>query len=271
MSDLAWFADRHEETLRLVADRYGKRNLPHALAESFRIGATDGAVLHVPAAGGSVDLDDVELCWRFMRKGHKASTNFVLGWQTGRILCPVPPERRAWHAGGAGNDRIGIDICSPGPVAEVDGRWYRAGTEKRPGLNGGWIHWSGKWHRQAACAGPDGAAITGADVVRWPSKPYPFRQQCWHMITPHQIAALIDLLRRLDAVWPMDTARIVRHSDLSQNRSDPGPCVPLGAIRRAVHGDNAVLSALQMCIDAWPASSAAWSNLLVESWESDRE
>ena len=271
MSDLAWFADRHDETKRLVAERYAKRNLPRVLPEHFRQSPPDGAVLHVPASGGGVDLDDVELCWRFMRSGHKTSTNFVIGWPTGRTLCPVPPERRAWHAGDAGNGRIGIDLCSPGPIVEIGSQWYRQGTEKRAGVRGAWIHWLGKWHMQAPCSGPDGAPITGADAIRWPSKPYPFRQQCWHIITPHQIQALVQLIRRLDAVWPMDPARIVRHSDLSKGRSDPGPCVPLGAVRRALRGDTAVDAALSMAVDAWPASGDAWRDVLVKSWETDRE
>lgn len=142
--------------------------------------------------------------WLSGQRG-KSSTHLVI-LRDGTVLQAAPLEARTWHAGKASwdgsarvNERsVGIDVECVGPV-----RMTGAGLRD---------YYGGRY------LGP--APVDGHEPV-----------------TPAQLAALLDLARRIVAVVPTlaDPSRWVGHCDVSPGRkSDPGPAFPWVALRAEI-------------------------------------
>jgi len=215
-------------------------------------GQPRGAVLHVPALHGRVALDTLDTVRRFMVRGpgQQKSTHLVLGWPDGQILVPVHPRDRAWHAGRANDRGLGIDVVSPGPLV--------------PGADGSWRRWDG---RGAAIVRPDGSPLVEEDVLDFGDDPAcrPWKHRYWHCPTPAQVFGLALALRASRLLHPtLQPDLVVRHADLDPaNRVDPGPGIPLEAVRVWAWGSEDLL-ALRAEVEG--GDSRGWAAFLGRQW-----
>jgi len=215
-------------------------------------GQPRGAVLHVPALHGRVALDSLDTVRRFMVRspGQQKSTHLVIGWPDGRIFVPVHPRDRSWHAGKANQTCLGIDVVSPGPLVPVGDTWRR---------------WDGQG---SAIVRPDGSPLMpGEDILDFGEDPAcrPWKHRYWHQPTPAQIFGLTLALRALRLLHPtMQPELVVRHADLDPaNRVDPGPGVPLEAVRVWAWGNEDLVA---LFTEVAAGDPRGWSGFLLRQW-----
>lgn len=219
-------------------------------------GSPKGAVVHVPALWGKVALDTLDNVRRFMLAGpsHNVSTHLVIGWPDGALFCCVHPKDRAWHAGRANQTSVGFDLVSPGPlVRATDGSWRR---------------WDGNGD---PIVRPDGTPLADDDVLDFgPERAgWPWGYRFWHLPTPEQVLGLALALRLARLLHPtMRPELVVRHADLAPaNRVDPGPGVPLEAVRAWAWSDEDLLA---LAVQLADGDRRGWAAFLLNQWRQPR-
>lgn len=227
---------------------------------SWAPGQPRGVVIHVPALHGRVALDTVDTARRFMiapaRPGEAKSTHLVVGWPDGRLLCPVHPSHPAWHAGDANRSHLGVDLVSPGPLVPTGGTWTREDGTAAP--VGAWRRWDGQG---AEIVRPDGTKLQQEDVLDLGEGNSAWGHRFWHGPTPAQILGLAVALRALRLLYPtIQPELVVRHADLSANRTDPGPGVPLEQLRAWAWGSGDLRQLVA------EAEASGWHDWLRRQW-----
>lgn len=207
-----------------------------------------GAVLHVPAVWGRLALHSVDIARRFMVSSlSPKGTNIVVGWPDGRLLTPIHPKNRSWHAGRVNGTCVGVDVVSPGPLVPVGNDWCR---------------WDGK---NAPIVRPDGSPLQPEDILDLGEGQTAWGLRYWHCPTPEQVFGLALALRALRLYHPTIQAElVVRHADIDRvNRCDPGPGIPLEALRVWMLGDNDLVSLSEkFTCGGWQN----WHAFLLEQW-----
>jgi len=272
---------------------------PHEYA-AWAPGQPTGQTVHVTArAGGRLACDALDAAWGFCRKGVAASTHSSLGGAqhapdadlaalfpelADELLLPIAVDHPSWHTGdpdGRGplpdfNRRnLGVDLASPGPIEYHAGRWYRAGTVARPGhpeeqrFMASRDRASGQWTYSAepALLLPDGTPWPAWAVLDCGALPAgfaaPYGHRHWHLCSPAQILCLALWLRACQLAFSstLDPGRIVRHADLMpRGRCDPGPSVPLEALRAWACSSEDLLQAIGA------AQGYGWARWILEQW-----
>lgn len=184
---------------------------PHHYAAGHpRVKPVDLVVLHYTASPWQEPPAEEARVRRWLSGAtRESSTHFVI-LRTGEVLQGLPLDERAWHVvdrypheGRPINYRsIAIDFANVGFL-----------TRKGEGF----VDYYGSAYRG----------------------PVPFiaaKGRPWEPITPEQVAAARDLLRKLGEAFPALRApgRLIHHSDVQPTRSDPGPAVPRAELEAAL-------------------------------------
>jgi N-acetylmuramoyl-L-alanine amidase len=149
----------------------------------------------------------------FKNSDAQASAHVVVG-KDGTITQMVPFDRIAWHAGisrwedrvGLNAYSIGIELDNPGKLRRRGNRWY-------------------SWFEQDY---DDEFVI---DAVH----KHETESAGWHVFTPKQIDAALDLSLLLMKRY--DLKDILGHEDIARGRkTDPGPAFPMGSFRSRLLG-----------------------------------
>ncbi|NJO82040.1 MAG: N-acetylmuramoyl-L-alanine amidase [Blastochloris sp.] len=203
---------------RLSPDRYHAGNRPD------RVMPIEAVVIHYTASL----RDRPTIDWLANQDDSYVSAHFVLS-RDGTVHQLVPVTDRAIHAGGptsrlfgrpgVNNRTIGIELMNAGFLLQRPDGAYTT-----------------------ASGAPYGGRVEKFDQP--PLHPVTARaapSRFWEPYSEAQISALIDLTRRLVALFP-DLAqdlerRLVGHDEVDPGRKwDPGPCFPWGPYRTGVGG-----------------------------------
>jgi N-acetylmuramoyl-L-alanine amidase len=143
----------------------------------------------------------------------RASAHVVIG-REGAVTQLVPFNKVAWHAGRSRWDGlVGLNRHSIGIELDNAGRLTRQG--------GAWRSWFG--------------AVIPDDEVMEATHPHERAPAGWHIYTPEQIEAALELSREL--VRKYELLDVVGHEDISPHRkTDPGPAFPMGSFRARLFG-----------------------------------
>lgn len=261
------FALLHEQTVAEVSQylaahggRLGVLDTKIHGYKGWAAGNPRGVVLHVPALWGRSALDTVDIARRFMIAGpNPKGTHVVIGWQDGRPLVTAHPRDGAWHTGdpdGAkgplrdhNRSHLGIDVVSPGPLV--------------PGPAGTWLRWDGK---EAAIVRPDGSPLEEHDILDLGEGQVAWGHRYWHCPTPGQVLSTAVMLRAFRLLHPsVQPNGVVRHADVCMNRIDPGPGLPLAALRQwMVDRTDLVALEAELAAGDW----RGWHAWLLAQWRS---
>lgn len=182
--------------------RYHAGHRPHLVDPVELVG------LHYSASPWTGDLqkDLARIRTWLEGQGRESSTHFAI-MRDGLVVQGVPLTDRAWHItdaypheGRPINPRsIAIDFMNVGFLRRRRGQWVD----------------------------------DYGNVYRGPT-PVVARRLGWEPVTPAQMAAAVDLVAQLGALFP--GVRLIRHSDVQPTRSDPGPTVDMAALQAALGG-----------------------------------
>jgi len=148
-----------------------------------------------------------------VRRSAKASAHVVIG-RDGRITQMVPFNTTAWHAGrsswnginGLNKHSIGIELANSGPLMRS---------------NDHWVAWFGKKY-------------TSDEVIEATHKNQT-QVKGWHLYTPEQLYAALDLCEALMESYDLED--VVGHDDIAPLRkTDPGPAFPMSSFRSRLFG-----------------------------------
>ena len=165
------------------------------------LGEPDMIILHY-TAGTSAESSAKFL----VRPDVKASAHVVIG-RDGQVIQLVPFNIEAWHAGKSSyggrselnHYSIGIELDNAGELQRVGDRYY-------------------------SCFGreysPDQVYTTEEEG----------RARYWHSFTEGQFAVTEEICRLLKACYGIKY--LVRHSDITPRKTDPGPAFPFDELRK---------------------------------------
>ena len=165
------------------------------------LGVPDMIILHYTA--GSSAISSAKF---LVRPDVKASAHVVIG-RDGQVIQLVPFNIEAWHAGKSSyggrselnHYSIGIELDNAGELQRVGDRYY-------------------------SCFGreysPDQVYTTEEGG----------RARYWHSFTEGQFAITEEICRLLKACYGIKY--LVRHSDITPRKTDPGPAFPFDELRK---------------------------------------
>ena len=165
------------------------------------LGEPDMIILHYTA--GSSAISSAKF---LVRPDVKASAHVVIG-RDGQVIQLVPFNIEAWHAGKSSyggrselnHYSIGIELDNAGELQRVGDRYY-------------------------SCFGreysPDQVYTTEEGG----------RARYWHSFTEGQFAITEEICRLLKACYGIKY--LVRHSDITPRKTDPGPAFPFDELRK---------------------------------------
>lgn len=147
------------------------------------------------------------------RREARASAHVVIG-RRGEVVQLVPFDTVAWHAGASRwEGRSGLNGWSIGIELDNAGRLTRHGDE--------WRAWFGGSY--------------DPDEVLEATHKHESTAAGWHVYTPSQIQAALDLAVLLRDRY--DLVDVLGHEDISPGRkTDPGPAFPMASFRARVFG-----------------------------------
>ena len=165
------------------------------------LGEPDMIILHYTA--GSSAISSAKF---LVRPDVKASAHVVIG-RDGQVIQLVPFNIEAWHAGKSSyggrselnHYSIGIELDNAGELQRVGDRYY-------------------------SCFGreysPDQVYTTEEEG----------RARYWHSFTEGQFAVTEEICRLLKVCYGIKY--LVRHSDITPRKTDPGPAFPFDELRK---------------------------------------
>ena len=158
-------------------------------------------ILHYTAG-----MDAISSAKFLVKPDVKASAHVVIG-RDGQVIQMVPFNIEAWHAGkssyGGRNElnhySIGIELDNAGELQRVGDRYYSSfGREYSP----------------------DQVYTTEEEG----------RARYWHSFTEGQFATTEEICRLLKECYGIKY--LVRHSDITPRKTDPGPAFPFDELRK---------------------------------------
>lgn len=170
---------------------------------SRRMEVADTIVLH-----GTDGASAMSSAHYLARRDTSVSAHLVVG-RRGQVIQLLPFNVEAWHAGVSSHEgRTGLNACSVGIEMDNAGRLHRRGDR--------FFSWFNREYM------PDEVFTT----VEQGHAAY------YHRFTREQIDRVAEICLLLKERYLMRW--LVRHSDITRRKSDPGPAFPFEEVRRQV-------------------------------------
>ena len=168
---------------------------------SRRMEVADTIVLHATEGANAMS----SACY-LARRDTSVSAHLVVG-RRGHVIQLLPFNVEAWHAGESEHaGRKGLNACSVGIEIDNAGRLHRRGDR--------FFSWFNREYM------PDEVFTTVENG----------RAAYYHRFTREQTDRVAEICRLLKARYLMHW--LVRHSDITRRKSDPGPAFPFEEVRR---------------------------------------